>query len=259
MGGWKELPSTILGLIFPEKVMCPLCAKKGASVQKRGICQSCISNIINITETEDVCPRCGYFTAGEACPNCRHWGETSLKVGSVVPYDGIFREMIHELKYNQKKENAQPLGYLMARRVRELGFERAIDALVPVPLYLGREIERGYNQSLLLAKVIAQELHKPIWKEALTRKHFHHTQTVLGRNERLENLAGAFEFAGNPKREVKAVLLVDDIITTGATLLSCAHTLENAGVSNIYGITWASGYSIKMMKRLAGNRFYHGE
>ena len=259
MGGWRELPGSILGMIFPEKVLCPLCGTKEVGVQQKGICQSCISHIMNITETEDVCPRCGYFTAGEACPNCRHWGGLPLKVGSVVPYDGVFREMIHELKYNQKKENAQPIGYLMARRVRELGLERSIDAIVPVPLYLGREAERGYNQSLLLAKVIAQELNKPIWKEALARKHFHHTQTVLGRNERLENLAGAFEFTGKPKQEVRDVLLVDDIITTGATLLSCANALQNAGVRNIYGITWAAGYSIKMMKKLAGNRFYHGE
>lgn len=259
MGRWRVLSDSVLGLVFPQHIICPFCGKKANEVKEKGLCWNCVFRILTIANTEEVCPRCGFFTAGEACPNCRYWGDSELKVGSVVPYDGIFREMIHELKYNKKKENALPIGYLMACRAKEMGMEGAIDAIVPVPLYIGRETERGYNQSLLLAKVIADELHKPIWKEALERSHFHHTQTVLGRKERMENLAGAFEFAGKEKKEYESVLLVDDIITTGATLLSCANTLEKAGVQKVYGIAWAAGFSIKMMKRLAGNYFYHGE
>ena len=259
MGHLRDWSNSVLGMVFPENTICPICGKKENEVKQKGICQQCVSHILTIAQTEEVCPRCGFFTAGEACPNCRYWGNSELKVGSVVPYDGIFREMIHELKYNKKKENALPIGYLMACRVKELGIGGTIEAIVPVPLYIGREAERGFNQSLLLAKVIAEELHKPIWKEALERSHFHHTQTVLGRKERMENLAGAFEFAGKQKQAAASVLLVDDIITTGATLLSCANALETNGVQRIYGIAWAAGFSIKMMKRLAGNNFYHGE
>lgn len=247
--GWKEWQSSLVGLLFPGKKVCPICGQKKTEVYHKGICQNCASRILSISKMEIVCPRCGFFTAGETCPNCRYWSNALFQVGSVVPYEGVFREMIHDLKFNRKKENAYPLGYLMACRVKDLGIADIIEAVVPVPLYLGREIERGYNQSLLLAQVISEELKKPLWPNALTRKHFYQTQTVLGRKDRLENLKDAFEFADKEKK-VRCVLLVDDIITTGATLVSCANVLEERGIKRIYGITWAAGYSVKMMEKL---------
>lgn len=253
---WRD---SLLELFFPSKSICPICWQKDLEGKYQGVCPSCLKKIMEITREVETCPRCGYFTAGEACPNCRYWAESVLTVGSVVPYDGVFKELIHDFKYNEKKEFAFPLGYLMAYRVKEMGIAEKIHAVMPVPLYIGREIERGYNQSLLLAKVIAKELQKPLWRDALERKHFHHTQTILGRKERVENLAGAFEYARNEDVNGNSILLVDDIITTGATLLSCTNTLQKAGAQQVYGITWAAGYSLKLLKEMQENNFFHRE
>ena len=214
---------------------------------------------MRISRREEVCPQCGYFTAGEECFNCRYWLNPSLTVASVVPYEGIFREMVYNFKYKAKKEYARPLGTLMAYRIQELGISGRIGVVVPVPLYPGREMERGYNQSLLLAKVIAEELQKPLWSEILKRKSFLQSQTQLGRKERLENLVGAFEYSQTRKVEGSSILLVDDIVTTGATLLSCAGTLQQAGARRIYGITWAAGYNVKLLEKYAGKWLQYQE
>ena len=254
---WSKCKDSLWELLFPDKSICPICWQKKLEVKSQGVCPSCLTEIMEITREVETCPRCGYFTAGETCPNCRYWTDSALTVASVVPYDGVFKDLIHALKYNEMKELALPLGYLMASRVKEWGIAEQIQAIMPVPLYIGREIERGYNQSLLLAKVITKELQKPLWRDALERKHFHHTQTTLGRKERVENLAEAFEYARKEDVKGKNILLVDDIITTGATLLSCANTLQKAGAQRVYGITWASGYSIRLMKKMAAKNFFH--
>jgi ComF family protein len=147
----------------------------------------------------------------------------------------------------------------MANRIKDLGITHSIHALIPVPLNEGREAERGYNQSLLLARVISEELNKPIWDDILGRKNFNRSQTTLGRDARNENMEGAFEYLSHKKVAGSTLILVDDIITTGATLIACTRALERVGASKVYGITWAAGYNTKLMRKYAGNWLYKGE
>ena len=140
--------------------------------------------------------------------------------------------------------------------MKRLGMARNKRAVVPVPLYYSREEERGFNQSLLLAKAIAEDLGKPLWSEALSREHFHQPQMLLTREERLKNIMGAFKYSSDQQLSGKAILLVDDIITTGATLRACADVLRQAGAEQVYGITWAGGYNVKLLERIAGSWFY---
>ncbi|MGI6144464.1 MAG: ComF family protein [Clostridia bacterium] len=248
--------NAILNIFFPENGICLFCLQKEKSAEYMGICTECADKILEISENEKVCPTCGYFTGGQECPNCRNLQFGTFAVGSVVPYEGMFRELIHDLKYNGREELARPLGYLMARRVKRLGMARNIRAVVPVPLYYSREEERGFNQSLLLAKAIAEDLGKPLWSEALSREHFHQPQMLLTREERLKNIMGAFKYSSDQQLSGKAILLVDDIITTGATLRACADVLRQAGAEQVYGITWAGGYNVKLLERIAGSWFY---
>lgn len=248
--------NSFLNLLFPEKDICLFCLQKEQSAENWAICERCVEKIMEISASQKTCSYCGYFTAGDDCPNCRSIKTPTLEVGAVVPYEGMFRELIHDLKYNGREDLARPLGYLMARRVKRLGFARNILAVVPVPLYASREKERGFNQSLLIAKAVAEELRKPLWSEALSREHFHHPQMLLSREERLKNIMGAFKYSAEEKLMGKAILLVDDIITTGATLRACADVLHQAGAREIYGITWAGGYNIKLLEGIAGSWFY---
>ncbi|HHY06825.1 MAG TPA: ComF family protein [Clostridia bacterium] len=252
--GWWH---AFLNILFPEKDVCLFCLQKDKSAEHMRLCHECTEKILKITEELETCPFCGFFTAGDACPTCRSWREKFLRVGTVVPYEGMFRELIHDLKFNGRKDWARPLGYLMACRVRRLGFAEKIQAIIPVPLYSGREKERGFNQSLLLAEVIAAELQKPLWSEALAREHFHHPQMMLSREERMQNIAGAFRYAQGREMRGGMILLVDDIITTGATLLACADILRQVGARDVWAITWAVGYNVKLMEKVAGSWFYY--
>lgn len=249
--------SAFLNLFFPQKDICLFCLQKEKSAEYMGICNECTQKILEISERQQTCPRCGYFTAGDDCPNCRSWRDISLRVGSVVPYEGMFRELIHDLKYNGRADLARPMGYLMACRVKRLRFAGNIRAVVPVPLYSVRESERGYNQSLLLAQAVAEELERPLWPEILAREHFHHPQMMLSREERMRNIAGAFKYSREKELSGGTFLIVDDIITTGATLFACADVLRQGGAREVYGITWAAGYNVKIMEKIAGSWFYY--
>jgi len=247
---WKPLGDAFLNLLYPQEGKCLFCLHKDASAEQTGICRECAAGIMELCDLMQNCLYCGYFTDGEECPNCRCLRGTPLEVGTVVPYEGRYREIIHNLKYNGRKELARPLGYLMAQRVKRLGWARNVGAVVPVPLFTTREKERGFNQSLLLAKAVAEDLGKPLWNNLLSREHFHHPQMVLSREERLKNIIGAFKYASTRKLAGETILLVDDIITTGATLRGCADVLRQAGVQRVYGLTWAAGYNVSLMERL---------
>jgi len=249
--------NSIWKLLFPVKDICLFCLENSPSAEHAEICSKCVEKIVQISEDNKACSRCGYFMGENNCPNCRTWTEMSLRVSSVVPHEGMFRELIYDLKYNGRKDLAEPIGYLMACRLKKLGFIEKIRAVVPVPLYFSRQSERGYNQSLLLAKVVAEELGKPLWADALAREHFHHPQMVLSREERMKNIKGAFKYSQEKKMSGSTILLVDDIITTGATLLACADVLRQAGAAEVYGVTWAAGYNVKMMEKFAGSWFYY--
>jgi ComF family protein len=103
------------------------------------------------------------------------------------------------------------------------------DVIVPVPLFAAREIKRGYNQSLILCEGIAEVLQLPILKNIITRPDHTQTQTLKGRIERWKNIEGKFRMVDPGSITGKHVLLVDDVITTGATLESCGSELLKAG------------------------------
>jgi len=256
---WHDWMRALLEIFFPREFICPLCWRKGQSRDNKGFCDSCVNKVLSLSREIDTCPRCGYFKADQACPNCYNWENTSLEVVSVVPYYGMFKELIYNLKYNGKKDIIYPLGCLMAKRIEELEIKEKIKAVIPVPLHFSRENARGFNQSLLLAKEVATELGKPLLENVIKRNNFRYSQTRLRKKGRFENIAGAFE--GVNKQEIvgKTILIVDDIITTGATLMACAKALEQMGAIKVYGVTWAAGYNIKIINKIAGNWLYSEE
>ena len=240
---WRSWWEAVLELVFPGGNLCPFCGREVIQSREDAICPTCLKGVWDLKDAVPTCPRCGHFYPGVQCCNCLEWDKTLKKVVGVVPYEGIYRELIHDLKYSRRQELAKPLGYLLAETVRRAGLAEKVHLIIPVPLHPRRHKERGYNQSEWLARELAQVLRLPLDGKSLVREGFEKPQTGLGRQERLRNAEGAFKLLEDSKVRGKNILLVDDIMTTGATLLACAQALAGGGAGEIYGVVWAGGRS----------------
>lgn len=142
--------------------------------------------------------------------------------------ESVMERLIYQLKYKGKKEVGIYFGNTIGRAIAETAFNDA-DALVPLPLHPVKEKKRGYNQSALICEGIASVMHKPVWKHAVERVTGTQTQTRKNRIERWENMQGRFNVRNAAAMAGTHVLLVDDVITTGATLEACGNVMADAG------------------------------
>ncbi|GGJ30347.1 amidophosphoribosyltransferase [Deinococcus roseus] len=142
--------------------------------------------------------------------------------------EGKWRRMVHALKYQNNTGIARSLGPTLARSVPQAW---KLDVLCPVPLHPRRERERGYNQSRLLAEAVGQHLHLPT-RDLLKRVIYTHQQAKLHHTERQHNLKGVF--ALNASAQNLNILLIDDVLSTGATLRASAEVLHRGGANNVY-------------------------
>jgi ComF family protein len=233
-----ELIEAAVSLLYP-----PFCTICGGSVGAgEYLCTGCEAKAIRITAP--FCDKCsepfeGSITSAFTCANCAH--RTLYFEAAVAAYRGrgIVRHVVHEFKYERQIH----LRHLLARwlhpaledeRIRN----RSFDVIVPVPLHATRQRERGFNQAQLLAELLSAQISIPA-KPLLERIRYTTTQTALDRAERIENLHNAFHL--RKKADVRAlrVLLVDDVLTTGATLSECARVLKRAGAVSVYAVTVA--------------------
>lgn len=136
---------------------------------------------------------------------------------------------IYRLKYSGRPDIGVTLGRLIARELSPCGFFNGIDVIVPVPLAGIRERQRGYNQSREIARGLSAATHLPVERKAVRRLTFLNSQTKIGFRERMENVEDAFELADAGRIRGRHVLIVDDVVTTGATVTSCARQLLKAG------------------------------
>ena len=155
-----------------------------------------------------------------------------------APYTGTVRRALHELKYSGEQRLARPLGAAIARRWARAG--AGGDLVVPVPVHRDRLRRRGYDQALLLAAVAARDLRLPL-ASLLERGRATTAQFDLDRSARASNMQGAFRLRGDAGGivEMRWVVLVDDVVTTGATLAACAVPLMAAGALAVSAITVA--------------------
>lgn len=243
---WRSWWEAAVELVFPGVTLCGFCLKEIRDDPWRGICGKCTGTVLETSARLGACPRCGFFSVVSPCPNCRDWGDYLSRVIAVAPYEGLYREMIYFLKYGGRKELAVPLGYLMAEKARITGLHQSARLIVPIPLHPDRKRERGYNQSALLAVTIGRVLGLPA-ACVLRRTHDEKKQAGLGRQARKANLEGSFAVISGTKITGSAILLVDDIVTTGATLAAAACCLRENGAGPIFGLTWAAGADHKIL------------
>jgi ComF family protein len=153
--------------------------------------------------------------------------------------DKEVQNIIHEFKYNGKFRIGFFLGVLIASDLGSKIKSWKIDYIVPVPLHHIRRAERGFNQSFYLAKGIKSVLKIPTITNLLKRRRFTDSQTLLSIIERKENVRDAFSLKKNEKLSGKNILLLDDVITTGATISECGKVLLKAGAVKIYAVSVA--------------------
>ena len=138
-------------------------------------------------------------------------------------------QILYELKYKNHPEIGEYFGRMMAEEWNDTGFFEGIDLIVPVPLAKERQRQRGYNQSLHIARGIGSVTRLPIVTNAVSREQFVESQTQKDRWQRNENVEGCFRLNDGSALKGRHVLLVDDVVTTGATICSCGREMLKAG------------------------------
>ncbi len=178
------------------------------------------------------------------CPGCAvsvvRVGAGAGVPGAALLYGGAVARAIVRLKYEGRPDLARPLADLLWRSLAPHARELGETCVVPVPLHANRLVERGYNQSALLAARIAGRLGAPYRPGALRRVRATLRQAALDRPGRVANVANAFGVRPRALARGRPVLLIDDVTTTGATLDACARALEEAGVTRVYRVAVAS-------------------
>jgi ComF family protein len=211
----------------------PVCA--GCGVGGYWICPICDQRAQRL-DLASVCQRCGRGQCvGSSCDRCAGWSDSLALCRSAYLFDDVVRETIHRLKYQGEYARSEWCGVEIARLVIELGWMP--DLLVPVPLHRTRLRSRGYNQSARIAAIAATQLAQP-WGNVLVRMRATASQVGLDADDRRDNVAGAFESPHDLSD--LSILLVDDVVTTGATLEACADACRIAGARTIAAVTLAT-------------------
>jgi ComF family protein len=236
-----DLLDTILYLVFP--VDCAACGRPAAERRLPFFCRSCWDSIRPLEGP--LCPRCGRpfdsplalaFSPGHLCRPCRDKPPRYDRALAPYRYEGVLEQAIRLFKYRRRDALAIPLADLMLVWADRLP---PADLVMPVPLHPSRLRTREFNQSLLLADRIAYRLGLPLSFESLARIRETRPQTELDRRDRARNVRRAFAVRDPEGLENRRVLLVDDVLTTGATVNDCARALRRAGAASVAVLTLA--------------------
>lgn len=231
----------LLDLVYPR-----LCGGCGNEVRNEEghLCWNCLAKLPYITHP--FCSICGDPVDGRvdeqfvchACSERRPYFDCAR---SAVRYRDVVQELLRGFKYRHHFWMANDLARLLQSCVESHFDPQRIDAIAFVPLYPARRRERGFNQAELLARLLARRLRKPLVKKALARTRPTRTQTRLTAQERALNVRGAFKIKNARAFFGKRLLLVDDVMTTGATVNECSRMLKAGGATEVWVVTVARG------------------
>lgn len=236
-----EIMKKLMDLVFPPGKECPLC---GAETARDNLCRHCRAKMTDRRGFLS-CRLCGRFyteqadeAAGSLCEECRSELPAFFPARSLGPYTGELKEAIYLFKYRGRRSLADGFGQLMAGLFLDHPIFACADVLVPVPLNREKILLRGFNQSAMLAENMGRILNLPV-NACLDRIINTTSQSRLTGRVRRENVKGAFVPKTAPGRV--NVILVDDILTTGATAGECARVLLEAGANSVGVLTLAAG------------------
>ncbi len=225
---------SLLENIFVDKYNCIICGREIKGGNRYGMCVRCMSELVYIGYP---CKKCGkpLNIDTDYCLMCQNNERHFNRVYSALEYSGKTERMIYDLKFGGKKYKAKYLSALLADLLLNEGLR--VDFVVAMPLHERRLKERGYNQAALLAESLASRLGLPI-RQCIERVKETQMQAKTSGQDRISNVRDAFVAVDSCKG--KRVLLVDDVLTTGATMSEAAKALKKAGAIEVIGITLAN-------------------
>lgn len=233
----RGIPHGLFTLFFPDN--CRVCERTLAGWTRIPVCYECLHSPVPL-ETDYFCRNCHTpFANGFAlddfgvCAACKSGLRGFDSASSYGFYEGTLRSLIHLFKYSKMRPLASTLSTYLEFAVPH---DEMFDAVVPVPLHWRKRWSRGFNQAELLARPIAKRRRIPVLR-ALRRKRSTEVQATLAVAGRRRNVQGAFEARLNVAG--KRILLVDDVMTTGATASACAMALKRAGAKSVSLVTVA--------------------
>lgn len=224
--------------VFPR--ICPLCGGVSDS-PGRFVCRGCMENLRRDFMGGPVCDVCGVAIDAKnpdgICHECRRRLPAFDMARSALPYDGPARRLVHEFKYHRGTWLVGDLADILEGAARA-GFDvRQIDLVAPVPLHPAKFILRSYNQSALLAGALAKRLGVACSPSALERVRDTQTQTHLSPALRAENVRNVFRVPFPEQVRSRTVLVIDDVMTTGATMGEISRVLKAAGAWRVWALS----------------------
>ena len=213
----KEIKDSVLHLLFPH-----ICAGCGSDIlhEESVLCMRCI----------DAIPETNFELHPNNPVEKTFWGRLPLTGATAQFYftkESLMQHLMHQFKYKGNKELGMQLGKIMGEQIKKSARFEA-DALVPLPLFPAKEKRRGYNQATILCEGMAEAMNLPVLDKIISRPQHTETQTKKGRIERWKNMEGKFILSDADAIKNMHLLLVDDVVTTGATLEACGNELLKA-------------------------------
>lgn len=211
----KEAVHGAVHLLFPQ--LCEGC-RAPLLYQERVLCMGCAFEL----------PQTGFHDKRD--------NEAAMRIAGRVPYqhatafayfsaEGLMQHLVHRLKYAGRKTVGLYLGEQAGHALKTASWTREVQAIVPVPLHPKKEVKRGYNQSAIIAAGLGKVLNVPVYENALVRTRYTKSQTRMSREERALNVSDAFQLHPKAMLHNQHILLMDDVLTTGATIEAASSAL----------------------------------
>ncbi len=237
-GAWE----TALSLFYPDA--CQVCGGQRATASGGYVCPNCWQNLRFIRPP--FCERCGLpfegaITTSFECANCREMKLYFVRARSVIAAKGMALELIHRYKYQRALWFEPLFASLLIVEAAPVLRQENWDLIVPVPLHPLKQAEREFNQAERLARRLARATDIPISTKLVRRVEPTRTQTRLTRAERAQNVHRAFAPIDGARCDGRRVVLIDDVLTTGATTSACARVLKDCGADEVCVWTLARG------------------
>lgn len=234
----KKFFAKLKSHIFVDKYNCINCDCELRKLSRTGLCEKCQTKLLLIGE--DLCHRCGRILANEAdyCLTCQNYTRNFDVARSCCVYEGLSQKLVHKLKFGGKKYFGQYLANIMVDKLLDLQW--SCDLIIPTPLSKRRQRARGYNQAFVLASEIGRQLKIECNNKVLVKIVDNEEQAYKAGKERELNVQGVYSLICNDIIKGKDILIIDDVLTTGATTSEIASVLYKAKAKSVKVLTFCS-------------------